>query len=444
MLTAFNTFIKNNKLCLPRHKVLVAVSGGLDSVVLLNLFAGAGYHVAIAHCNFKLRGDESDGDEDFVRSLAGQLGVELFVKVCPAGIYAQQHGVTIQEAARSLRYAFFDELMRKHGFDRVAMAHHLDDDLETFFINLIRGSGLQGLKGMPVMRNAIIRPLMFATRNQIENYAGDNGLKWREDSSNASDKYLRNDIRHHLLPELKRAAHGLDPVFRSLSHLKEDASVFEWMLNNMKQTIFRFEKEHILLPFEKLKSDIDGNVWLYYLLKDFGFQRKETDKIFVAIKNKAVGKHFLSEAYELLIDRNYAIVRKIEVKPVEEYFVRKGNAYIEMPFKAVMKVLSGSEADATELTNPEAAFLDYKKLKFPLIIRKWQRGDRFHPFGMKGSKLLSDFFTDLKLSQYDKERVWLLVSGDEIVWVVGYRIAEPYRVSSQTDKLLYIKLNRIR
>ena len=442
MLKAFNTFIANNNLCLPHNKIVVAVSGGADSVVLLNLFVRAGYDVAIAHCNFKLRGDESDEDERFVKALATKYAVKAFVKTCPAEDFARQHNITIQEAARDLRYTFFDELIKNSGFDRVAVAHHLDDDLETFFINFIRGSGLQGLKGMPVQRDAIIRPLMFATRNQIEHYAKNNGLKWRNDSSNASDKYLRNNIRHHLLPELRKVAPNPETAFKSLAHLKEDALVFEWLLNNKKKEIFIYKGKVILLPFKKLPTDIDGGLWLYLLLKDFGFQRNETDKIFAAITKKMSGKHFFSEDYELLIDREAAVIRSIETQHSMEFYIRKDDERMEQPFKAIMQMLSGNNIDSTELRNKETAFLNYNKLKFPLRLRKWKKGDRFHPFGMKGSKLLSDFFSDMKLSLFDKENIWLLLSGDEIVWVVGHRIAESYKVSKQTKRIFRIKLMR--
>ncbi len=442
MLKAFNTFIANNNLCHPHNKIVVAVSGGADSVVLLNLFVRAGYDVAIAHCNFRLRGDESDEDERFVKALAAKYAVKAFVKTCPAKDFAKQRNITIQEAARDLRYAFFDELINNNGFDRVAVAHHLDDDLETFFINFIRGSGLQGLKGMPVQRDAIIRPLMFATRNQIERYAKENGLKWRNDSSNASDKYLRNNIRHHLLPVLKKAAPNPETAFKSLAHLKEDALVFEWLLDNKKKEIFIHKGEVVLLPFKKLLADIDGALWLYYLLKDFGFQRNETDKIFVAFKKKMSGKHFFSEHYELLIDREAAVIRSIEPQHSMEFYIRKDDKEMEQPFKAMMQVLSGNNIDSTELRNKETAFLNYDKLKFPLLLRKWKKGDRFHPYGMKGSKLLSDFFSDMKLSLYNKENIWLLVSGDEIIWVVGHRIADSYKVSKQTKKIFRIKLVR--
>ena len=443
MLNAFNAFIKKYQLCLATDKILVAVSGGVDSVVLLDLLVKANFNVLVAHCNFKLRGKESDEDEQFVRSVAAKYKVDCFVKTCPAGGFASSHNITIQEAARELRYVFFEDLIEEKGFDKVAVAHHVDDNLETFFINLIRGSGLQGLKGIPVQRDIIIRPLMFASRQQIENYADQNNILWRDDSSNDSDKYLRNKIRHHLLPVLKEITHNFNTVNQSLSYLKEDAMVLESLINNKKEKIFEERANSTIIPFKSLKSDLPGSLWLFYLLKDFGFSRKESGKIYNAIQIRAVGKHFFSENFELLVDRDNMILRAKKVQLKETYFVEEGCAGLKSPFKAFISLVSGSDIDPTQLTNVNIAWLDYQKLAFPLTIRKWRVGDRFYPYGMKGSKLLSDFFTDLKMTLFEKEDTWLLVSGGEIVWVVGYRIAEPYKVSVTTEKVFCIKLNKL-
>ena len=443
MLHAFNAFIKKHQLCLATDKILVAVSGGVDSVVLLDLLVKAHYNVVVAHCNFKLRGKESDEDEQFVRSVAAKYRVDCFVKTCPADDFSSSHNVTIQESARELRYAFFKALTEEKGFDKVAVAHHADDDLETLFINLMRGSGLQGLKGMPVQRDNIIRPLMFISRQQIENYANQHDLSWRNDSSNDSDKYLRNKIRHHLLPVLKDIAPNFNTINQSLSYLKEDAMVLESLINAKKDEIFKARAHSILIPFKKLKSDLPGSLWLFYLLKDFGFSRKESGKIYSAFQSRAVGKHFFSEDFELLVDRESFILRVKKVQLKETFFVEEGCSGLTSPFEASISLMSGSDLNPTQLTDVNIAWLDYQKLTFPLTIRKWKVGDRFHPYGMKGSKLLSDFFTDIKLTLFEKEDTWLLVSGSEIVWVVGYRIAEPYKVSVITDKVLCVKLNEL-
>ena len=440
MLTAFKTYIQENSLCTTGEKILVAVSGGVDSVVLLDLFVKAGYHIAIAHCNFKLRGNESDSDELFVKKLAEQYNTGLFVKTCPAGDFANEQSISIQEAARELRYDFFEKLIKTKRFDKVAVAHHADDDLETFFINLMRGSGLQGLKGMPVQRDNIIRPLMFATRKQIEDYANKHGISWRNDSSNDSDKYLRNNIRHHLLPELRKINPDFKTLFQSLSHLKQDALVLETLINNEKRKRFKEKEDQIIIPFENLEQKLPPALWLYYLLKDFGFPQSETGKIANAVKKNTTGKHFFSETHELLIDRNEIIIRKRKTIHQEIFHIDDSTTSLTQPFKAAISVLSGNDINPAQLKNSKAAYLDFDKLTFPLTLRKGQEGDRFHPYGMKGSKLLSDYFTDLKLSLFEKENSWLLLSGDEIVWVVGKRIAGQVKISSKTKIVWCIKL----
>ncbi len=440
MLNRFKQFIEKNQLCLPGDKILVAVSGGIDSVVLLHLFVKAGYQVAVAHCNFKLRGKESDDDKLFVRNLAKKYKTRIFVKQCPAAEYANQHNLTIQEAARELRYGFFDTLLAKKKFDKIAVAHHADDDLETFFINLIRGSGLQGLKGMPVQRNNIIRPLMFATRDEIEQFARNNSITWREDSSNESDKYLRNNLRHHLLPQLKKIAPQADKVYQSLTFLKEDALVLETLLNNEKKKVFERENNRIKIPFDKLSDELPGDLWLFYLIRDFGFTRKDSANISESVLNRSTGKHFFSEKYELLIDREAVLIRKKSENKEQKFTIEENQTSISEPFSATISVLEKDKINLSALKNNRVAFLDYDKLSFPLVLRKWKKGDRFHPYGMRGAKLLSDFFTDLKLDRFEKENIWLLTSNGVIVWVTSFRIAEPFKISTTTKKVLKISL----
>ena len=419
---------------------MVAVSGGVDSVVLLDLLAKAGYKLALAHCNFKLRGDESEEDEQFVRNLAEKYHIPLFVKQCPANDYATKHKLTIQEAARDLRYDFFEKLSAEKNFDKVAIAHHADDNLETFFINLFRGGGLQGLKGIPVQRTIFIRPLMFATRQQIETYARDNNLRWRNDSSNASLKYLRNKIRHQLLPEIKKITGNFDPVFQSLDNLKEDALVLELLLEREKSRLTNIKNNNIIITPEKIPPGLTGSLWFYYLLKSYGFPRSETGKIFDAFRSKSTGKHFFSEHFELLVDRDSLVVRKKTLSAKQQFPIYPTDTVINKPIKATLKIVSGNAIEPTLFKNPDNGFFDYRKLTFPLTLRKWRQGDRFQPYGMKGSKLVSDFFTDMKLSLFEKEATWLLESEGVIAWIVGHRVAEPFKVTKKTKKVFSIRL----
>ena len=440
MLNSLKKYIENNHLCSANETLLVAVSGGVDSVVLLHLLAEAGYKIAVAHCNFKLRGTESDQDEAFVKKLAQKYKATVYVKHCPAADYAHKHKLTIQEAARNLRYDFFKELSKQKHFHKVAIAHHADDNLETFFINLFRGSGLQGLKGIPVQRGLYIRPLMFATRKQIEQYAQANNLAWRNDSSNKSLKYLRNKIRHRLLPEIKKITGNFTALFQSMDNLKEDALVLNALLKTEKNKSVEIKNKQIIIHPHKTPSGLPDKLWFYYLLKEYGFSRTETGKIFDAFKNKSTGKHFFSENFELLIDRDNLFIREKKTTTTQKYYININDVFISKPFKATIKIVSGNTVNPTLLKNTRYGFLDYDKLKFPLVLRKWEEGDRFHPYGLKGSKLISDFFTDLKLSLFEKEKIWLLESEGTIVWVAGYRIAEPFKVTGNTKKVFSINL----
>lgn len=440
VLKSLKKYISENNLLLDNEYVLVAVSGGVDSVVLLDLLVKAGYRVAIIHCNFKLRGNESDDDEKFVSQLAKKYNRSLYVKHCPAYEFAKKHKLAIQEAARELRYNFFEKLSKQKDNIKVAIAHHADDNLETFFINLFRGSGLQGLKGIPVQRGIYIRPLMFTTRRQIETYARDNNLNWRNDTSNDALKYLRNKIRHNLLPEIKKITGNFNTIFQSLDNLKDDALVLDNLLNSEKNKYLDIKNNQTFIkPFE-IPSNIPSDLWFYYLLKEYGFSRNETDKIFAAFKSRSVGKHFFAEHYELLVDREQLIVRKRISVSGQKYFITQNDAFISKPFNASIKVVSGNVIDPTLFKNSNFGFFDFDKLSFPLILRTWHEGDRFQPYGLKGSKLVSDFLTDLKLSLFDKEEVWIMESGGVIVWIVGYRIADPYKITESTENVFLIQL----
>ncbi len=439
MVDSLKKYINKNNLCTTNQKLLVAVSGGVDSVVLLDLLVKSNYSVAIAHCNFKLRDTESEEDEKFVRKLAGKYQLPVFVKQCPAGDYANLHKLTIQEAARNLRYHFFDELIQQKGFDKVAIAHHADDNLETFFINLFRGGGLQGLKGIPVQRGHFIRPLMFATRGQIEQYALENGLQWRNDSSNSSLKYLRNKIRHKLLPEIQKITGDFNAIFQSLDNLKEDALVLDTLLKNERNKHIKTQNGYLLIKPNPAPKGLSESLWFYYLLKEYGFTRGETDKIFDAHQKKSVGKHFFSNQFELLINRDSLLIRKRKTTVAARFLISAEDTFIDEPFKARIKVMSGNAVDPTLFKNSGYGFFDMDKLTFPLILRKWRQGDRFKPYGLKGSKLVSDFFIDLKLSQFEKEKAWILESDGKIAWVVGYRTADPFKITGSTKTVFSLQ-----
>jgi tRNA(Ile)-lysidine synthase len=440
MLDRFERFIKENDLCSRDDKILVALSGGLDSVVLLRLFLKAGYDVAAAHCNFLLRGPESDGDERFVRDLCEKWGVELFVRSCPAEKYSKQEKLTIQEAARELRYGFFEELIKTKNFSKIAVAHHADDDLETFFINFFRGSGVSGLKGIPVARDRIIRPLLPFERKELETFAQNEHLSWREDSSNSSDKYLRNRIRHHLLPVVEKLVESKKGIKESLAFLKDDAFLLEQLLEEKKKELITVTDDLIEIRIDEVGDERLRRPLLYHLIRDYGFNGSDAVEINNALEQNVTGVLFFSGDHELVVNRGHLLIRKRVQREAGEYLINNEVRFLEKPFKAQWEILTFHDLNKEELKDPEKAFFDLDKLTFPLVLRKWKKGDRFIPFGMKGSKLISDLLIDLKVDAFQKENVWLLLSGREIIWVVGYRISDKVKVTGKTETVLKISL----
>jgi tRNA(Ile)-lysidine synthase len=441
MFEAFREHIERHNLCRPDEKILVAVSGGVDSVVMLHLLHRDGYRLAVAHCNFQLRGKASDGDEAFVRQLAKTYGMPVFVKKCDTKAFARKEKISIEMAARRLRYDWFAALMEKYGFQKLAIGHNKDDDAETFFIKLLRGSGPDGLKGIVPKRENIIRPLMFASRKEILAYAEKHGLSFREDASNASDDYLRNRIRHHLLPFMEKEFSGArNALAASLEKLKTTETIFRQLLDEKKKRLLQttttgeifIEKSH-LQQLEPLAG------WLWFLLKDFGFNRSTVETISRAVKAEQTGQLFYSEKFVLLNDRHRLVVKEKRASQQEEYKIHSLADSFAAPVNLRLEVFA-NKPGFVFTKDRNSAFFDADKLALPLTLRHWQKGDRFVPFGMQGSKLLSDFFTDEKIGRFEREKIWLLLSGNDIIWVVGRRASHLFRVTGKTKRILKISL----
>jgi tRNA(Ile)-lysidine synthase len=438
VINRFQEYIEQHSLCAKNDRILLTVSGGVDSMVMLDLFVRTGYEVAVAHCNFHLRGDESDGDEQFVVNACAEYGVEVFVKHFDTKAYAKQNHVSVQVAARDLRYTWFEQLRQDKNFDFIAVAHHADDSVETFFINLLRGSGITGLKGISVRRENIIRPLLFAEREDIERYAHEHEIPYREDSSNKEDKYLRNKIRHQLLPRLKEMTDNYEQtVIASLNRLEEADGLLQQLLEEKFARLLIARGDMLVVQLEKLLELEPLDVWVYYLLRQYGFNRDTTDRITTAVKNKQTGSVFHAAAYNALVDRDYLLLKPVGEAETGVFLLEENTREIAEPIK--MKIEASDLDDHFSLNRAEGvAQLDMDKLEFPLKIRKWQEGDRFVPLGMSGTKLVSDYFIDNKISRFDKERIWLLLSGNDIVWIIGHRISDKYKISSGTKRVLTI------
>lgn len=442
MIELFKKYIEQNNLIQPNDEVLLAISTGIDSVVMLDLFNKIGVKYAIAHCNFKLRLFESDDDEMFARQLAHKYGVEVFIGLCMAADHSKKEGISIQESARELRYAWFNKVCSYNNFSTIAVAHNQDDIVETFFINLFRGAGLKGLKSIPVMRQNIIRPLMFATREQIVEYANENKLEFREDSSNSTDNYLRNKIRHHIIPKIKEISPGFNKAAqKSIDNLRDSDLILQSAIKEKLQHLITSNaKDVISINIEELRKLSPFKIWMYYLLSEFSFNRQVADDICLSLETENnVGHRFLSPDHELLIDREHILIRKITQPTSKKYLISIDQKEVVEPINIKIRNIKNNPAFKFIKSN-NVAYFDFDKLTFPLTIRRWQKGDRMIPFGMKGGKLISDILIDNKVDLFEKENTYVIVSGKKIIWLVGHRPSNDFRITKSTKNILEMEI----
>ena len=441
MLEKFQLYINRCNLIAEGDCLILALSGGIDSMVLADLLLKSKADFVVAHCNFHLRGEESNGDEQFVREFAERNALRLFVKHFETEAFAKQQGISIEMAARELRYAWFEELRQQLGYDKIAVAHHADDQAETFFINLLRGAGLRGLKGMQPQNGFIIRPMLWASREQIHQYAVENQITWREDHTNAESVYLRNKIRNQLLPVFDElhpeARQGL---YKSLEHLSAENELYRELLKEKLSQIVTCDDgvQKVKVP-EPVEGPTLSYQFLFEWLRNYGFNTDQCHFIFEAMET-GIGNKYYSPTHQLVIGRNELQLSEIESVSDEEIQIGVGEEEITSSIHLCFSQLEKT-TDFVIDKSSHVAQLDADKIQFPLTLRHWQHGDRFHPLGMKGSKLLSDFFVDQKFTEWEKQNVWLLVSSDnEILWVVGHRIDDRFRVTNTTKTVFVCRL----
>ncbi len=423
---------------LEKSTTLLAVSGGRDSVVMCDLFAQADYPFAIAHVNFKLRGKDSDKDAAFVEALAARYGVPYHSVAYDTKTYAQTHKVSIQMAARDLRFAFFEQLCQTHHYPFYATAHHQGDAVETCLINQLRGCGLSGLHGILPKQGKLIHPLLFATRTQVDSYVAQHHLYFREDATNAQEKYVRNKIRHSLIPLLEDIQPNVARIlWQNTQRLQAAEDVYKQGIAALKK---QYEnKDDSVINIDKLRSNNSAVTLLYEWLSPLGFNHSQCTQILHGTAIDTNAQRFLSDTHVATLNRGklYIAVKDTQVENVS-YTINKGDTFVSKPLPIRIEYKEGPVKIEREA---HIALLDADKLKFPLQLRQWQTGDRFAPLGMKGkAKLLSDFFTDLKLSPQDKNNVWLLCSGTTIVWVVGYRISHHAKIAADTKAVVRLVL----
>lgn len=428
MLKQLIAFIRKHNLFTEDERILLAISGGLDSMVMLSLFLQSGFKIAVAHANFKLRGEESEGDELFVKTVCEANGILFFTTSFDTNNYAEARKISIQMAARELRYQWFRQLMKQHGFSKVATAHHADDQSETIFLNMVKGEGLNGLTGMPLNKRNVIRPMMFATKENLEHLARNTHLKWREDSTNKEDNYQRNFIRHQVFPRIHKVNPNLnESLLRTSVKAKGEMMILKFGIDAIKQTYFSTDRDGRISISKKLMEDFPEPAVGWRLLEEFGFSLDQAEHIFSI--NHQSGKIFLSPTHRLVVDREVLIVEPI-VAPTHEQVEISG----EGKFKLGHTELECRITTGQFSPDKNEAWLNCDKLKFPLTWRTWREGDRFMPLGMTGFKKVSDFLIDEKLSLPEKERVTVIESQGEIVWVVGMRIDDRVKKIERNSK----------
>ncbi len=436
----FQKYITEHSLVSKENRILLTVSGGVDSMVMMHLFVEAGYNIGVAHCNFCLRGAESDEDEVVVAGEAQRLGVPHYNRRFDTKGEMALTGESVQMAARRLRYQWFDELCIDEGYDTIAVAHHADDSIETFFINLLRGTGLKGLTGISVVNGKVIRPLIFASRHEIKEYAKSHSIPYREDSSNRSTKYLRNKIRLGIVPRLREIVPQFTGTMCSNIDRLTEAQRF---INHAIEKIARDAVEHIgcedIIHPDKIDSGFPLNFVIYELMsQNYGFKGDVVDSLYEALRNNSTGKRFYSKDWVAYIDRGRIIISRID--ECDECEVAVNLAKTKVYCGGSVLYLEKMDIDRVEsLRVPEhIALLDLDTLQEPLTLRKWREGDRFVPLGMVDEKKVSDFLIDAKVSMPEKRRQFVLTAGEDIVWLVGQRIDNRHKITSKTENILRI------
>lgn len=430
----FQNHINTNFSFLKDKKLLVATSGGMDSMVLVHLFQKLNLNFAIAHCNFQLRGTESEGDENFVADYVKHNNINCFITKFDTEKYSQENKLSTQVAARNLRYNWFNEILEQENFDYIVTAHHADDVVETFMINLSRGTGLDGLTGIPSQNGNIIRPLLPFSRTEIEKYVSENNLQWREDSSNASDKYLRNKIRHHIVPIFKEINESFLRSFQNtLEHLNQEQSLVNDAVKMVYEKVVSEEKGQLKIDLSVLLQYENYKAYLYQWLNKYGFSA--WNDVYNLIESQS-GKQILSEKFILLKDRGFLILSQKEATNFEEITIHSITEKLNFPLKLNLCNLSDI---SNQMKN--VIFVDENKIQFPLTIRKWKEGDYFYPSGMLGKKKVSKYFKDEKFTLFQKQDTWILESNEQIVWIIGHRADDRFKVENATQTTIKIAFN---
>lgn len=444
-------FIKACTLWQPEDHLLLAVSGGIDSVVLAHLTKDAGFAFSIVHCNFHLRGEESERDERFVQALARKMDVDYYLENFATQHYARENKLSVQEAARDLRYHWFREILsgkvnpvtgiKQSNPGYILTAHNMDDNVETVMMNFCKGTGLRGLKGMAVKKDRLIRPLLFAAREDILAYAKEKNIEWVEDSSNAEEKYTRNYFRHTVIPAIEKIYPQLKQQVRdNILRLNETAELYESALSIYKKKLLVIKEQEVHIPILRLKTLPAVQTLLYEIIKHYGFNHNQAAEV-LRLCDAANASYIQSPSHRIIKNRKWLLITPLQAVKSSVYLIDKPGGRVDLENRQ----LTVKEADRSQVNfgSEQQVYLSADHIHFPLIIRKWKQGDYFYPLGMPKKKKLARFFIDSKLSATEKENAWVVESDKKIVWVAGYRIDNRFRILPSTKKILSFTLSSL-
>lgn len=436
MTNRFQKYLREDCGVTKMEKVLVAVSGGVDSTILCYFFKMIGQPFVMAHCNFQLRGEASDGDEVFVKDLAKALEVPYFVQHFETYKLAIQQKKSVQIIARELRYEWLEMIRQQENCSYLATAHHLNDSVETVLYNLTKGCGIHGLHGILPINGVIIRPLLWMTKTQIREFAAAEEIRFRTDDSNETDKYARNFIRHQIVPRLQSINPNVEQTFSdNIQRFREVESLYFQAIETIKQAVCKRIGEALHIDIQAISKNDAANSILYEILKPYHFNNSITSQILKS-KDSFSGKTFYSKTHLAVLDRTHLIVDVINEDADKEFIIQSLDETVVLNNKTLsFQKLAAFPTEFSRSKN--VCYVDFDKLKFPLTIRKWRKGDSFQPFGMKGkSKKVANYYQHQKLSKHDKDKTWIMESGNKIVWIIGHRSDERFRVNSESEVIL--------
>ena len=438
MLNEFKKFISENNLVKPGEKILLAVSGGIDSMVMTHLFLQLDNEIGIAHCNFTLRARESDKDEEIVRKYAADHNIPFYSSRFETKAFAKKNGLSVQMAARELRYTWFEEIRKENNFDSIAIAHNLNDNIETLLINLTRGTGITGLTGIRLSHNRIIRPVLFASRQAIVEYCKENNIIFREDKSNAETKYIRNKIRHLVIPVLKEINPSIETTLNETTErLSEINEIVSEYIKDAWNRVSDLKGNDTIFNISQLKNFLHNKTIIYELFRPYGISGFLLKDLYNIIEGRTGGQLF-TPTHRIIKNRKELVVSPLKTEKEVNYKITDIAGFRKVPEIKTARFIN-IDKDYAIPTDSRIACLDVQKIAFPLIIRNWRAGEYFYPLGMKKKKKLSNYFVDKKYSIPEKEKALVIESAGEIAWIIGERIDERFRITENTKRILILE-----